>query len=566
MKEWLESQIARNADGVVVEDSFGFVQKAWDFASQTNNHNLLFQIPAALAGLVKTTSDITEYNSEGSILCKVVVQHNMLRILQKCLVTARDRVVSPCLRLLTEVNRFANGMHCRLLYSNFDFTMKDIGKGLEVRRSDVQLTYDPYRQTTRTVYVRFILSFFLYGSTTIKNDMLGIKAVISPLFKFIRNDAPPVIGEILDVLEKKVVDDQDIPRKTKILVFNEWVLSHIASLYTRDQVIKDVGGVKKTVAMAAHDFLMSICTKPGKAVCFQDSGWYPREITEDEEEEGVQRLYNRLLASFIRSLKPYSDVLQQDLLIAIFKACPELVNEYFSNEHIFSFDPKLTATWIGYCAFLTTVTELPIPEHLDTAIAEHKSPPEPSIVAQSILPQVITRSVANKCLTHECNLVRFAAVRLILASFQKINAVIDKYDSVYREVGIVGANWEQKWFWSLQKLISMYLERLPDLNAVVTAYNKMPVESILLRESYARLIYHFYHDFRMVTEGQKFEVNVTLGKFFSEPNFGVDQPVRRMELAHLIYISGWLKDNKWWSKPGKCSSLELKPPRMLNAL
>lgn len=495
--------------------------------------------------LIKTVSEIREWIQVGTYLCRAIIQPAILRQIQKCIAGGRDKVVSPCLRVLTEINRFNGGALCSQLYSNFDFSFKDIGKGLEVKRSEVQLTYDPYRQTTRTVFVRFILSFFQFGSTQMCSEMLNVKAFMSPLFKHLKNDAPPVIGDVLEILDKKVLQDKEIPRNVKTLVFNEWVLGNIGVLYSRDQVIRDIAGKSQTVATAAHEFLLAIATKPGQGVCFKDSGWYPKNVIDEEESaEGEVKLYNRILSSFIKGLKPYSDTLQQDLLLAIFKACPELVADYFGYEHLFSFEPKATVTWIGYTAFLASVTQLPIPT--DYGVKGRELPPPASTVIESIIPRPLNRVVLQKCLQHENALIKFSAVRLLIFTFKKLVKVLKSLDETIDSVVE-----KQPWEDLKEELVEEHFLRIPELPIVVSQYNGTSDKHALLKEALARSIQHYYQVHPLIAFSSKFDVNISLGAFLSRPDSGLETPISLLELSKLLTVAEDLPDVRWWNKPGK---------------
>lgn len=76
--------------------------------------------------------------------------------------------------------------------------------------------------------------------------------------------------------------------------------------------------------------MLAICTRPGSGVCFRDRGWYAREKDADaeEEEDGKKkqgRIYNKVLAGVLKTLRVNEDARQQELASRILGACPELV-------------------------------------------------------------------------------------------------------------------------------------------------------------------------------------------------------------------------------------------------
>ena len=98
-------------------------------------------------------------------------------------------------------------------------------------------------------------------------------------------------------------------------------------LYERD--VADEGDVQENIpADLLHHFLLAISTHPGTGICFRDNGWYPRE--EGSESGGGDgkrrgRIYNKILANFLKTLKMNEDLRQQELAVKIMAACPELV-------------------------------------------------------------------------------------------------------------------------------------------------------------------------------------------------------------------------------------------------
>jgi len=83
-----------------------------------------------------------------------------------------------------------------------------------------------------------------------------------------------------------------------------------------------------------HHFLLALCTRPSKGICFKDRGWYPREseiddlAVQDEQESKSSRggkAHNKILANILKRLKVNEDPRQQELALKIMAACPELV-------------------------------------------------------------------------------------------------------------------------------------------------------------------------------------------------------------------------------------------------
>jgi nucleolar pre-ribosomal-associated protein 1 len=100
----------------------------------------------------------------------------------------------------------------------------------------------------------------------------------------------------------------------------------LRKLYERDAA--DEGDAQGNIpADLVHHFLLAISTHPGTGICFRDNGWYPREENPELGGSGMRqgRIYNKILANFLKSLKVNEDLRQQELAIKIIAACPELV-------------------------------------------------------------------------------------------------------------------------------------------------------------------------------------------------------------------------------------------------
>lgn len=143
-----------------------------------------------------------------------------------------------------------------------------------------------------------------------------------------------------NVEDRPVQRNHNIPREIKYLLHDEYAskLFQILKLYDRSASEDD--NSERIPADLVHHFLLAICTRPGMGICFKDRGWYPREFDggddqaandDDGDEPTYQKggkIYNKILANILKTLKVNEDSRQQELALKIMSACPELVAGY----------------------------------------------------------------------------------------------------------------------------------------------------------------------------------------------------------------------------------------------
>lgn len=183
-----------------------------------------------------------------------------------------------------------------------------------------------YSLDLRTNYVQYVLAFLKHGDAEVKRQLLGIKGLVSAVIAGLGEDAYQLIQEVLTTLYDNLVTDHSVPKSTKAYFFNAYILEKMAKVYSRSEPEEiSQEGDTGVPANILHHFLISLCTVPGVGICFHESGWYPPARTSEEAQ--TERITNRILAKFITILKPSDDLLQQELVLKILTACPELVKE-----------------------------------------------------------------------------------------------------------------------------------------------------------------------------------------------------------------------------------------------
>ncbi|KAI9765680.1 MAG: hypothetical protein M1840_007238 [Geoglossum simile] len=573
LREYLESQKACHEDG---EESvyMADLMQAWALASQSNNNSLLSAIPSVLARLLRTLSCIDEFRPHGVYLCKTLFQPARLKLIARNLTANNEYVISPSLRLLTEVVSFNAGSQAKLVNTHREFTFKGLGRNLNW--TSVLKPAGAKQETVRTTASRFLLANFKFQNARVKSDLAGQRDIISALFKTIQEDPPDIIISILNVLKQEFLLDKEVQRSAKSRLLTPWTLGRLAALYNYVGPADDGNTMEKSVETTIHDFLLLVCTTPGLGVLLPDLGWYPpgsgiRHTEVDKDPEGSQGVgflehigleldhleesnkyhekipvRNSTLSTFIQGLRPYANILQSQLLLAIFNAAPELVADYYILKRSFSFEPKLTSTWIGYSAFLFSTIQLPILEYCGLREGFSNRPPPIPIVIESILPQPLNQKVLTKCLNQKTKLIKFFSVRLLCVAFQKLGAVLDTFSRASTQVS---ALWKQ----ASSKLLQEFCRRCPKMKDVITVFRSTAEEDVLQREAVARLLAVYYRLIPDIALNERFDVSIALanilGGIEASSDTAEDLGMQMLELEHLLFIAQCSPNIRWWNKP-----------------
>ncbi|KAI9724127.1 MAG: hypothetical protein M1812_000846 [Candelaria pacifica] len=580
LKEYLDSQRAREGeeqDHVYMTD----VMQTWSYASQSNNDSLLSAVPAVLALVLRSISTLIDFRDNGVRLCKTVLQSPQLKNISRGLGAPKikEHVISPCLRLLSEVVSFDAGALAKHLFSGRDLTLnsKDLVRNLGLRRAPSQDTAEDRRKpSVRYNALRYILANLKYQNPVAKGEILSQASIIKAIFVDIKEDSPEIIAEILDVLTKSVVLDKALPRSSKSRLLNERTLACIATLYSYEESSESSAVSNKSTDILAHEFLLLVCTSPELGTLVSQTGWYPPgtenddlEICTDDDRESIDlgldslewfgRFHTRVpvrnttLAAFAQTLRPYADTLQAELLLAIFSAAPELVADYYFKKKNFTFDPKLTATWIGYSAFIFSTVELSVPEYLGRKDTYGRAPPPESIVIESILPQPMNQRTLTKCLNQKTELITFFAVRLMIVAFEKLKRVL----ACYQEASLQqGSLWEE----ASSRLVSEFCRRCPTMKEVITVYRITSDQKLLQREAITRLLVEYHEAIPQIALDEKFDISAELADRLTEIEKTEAQPedstLDLLELENLLRVAQRSSSMRWWHKP---DTLEYSP-------
>ncbi len=542
------------------------LMQTWSFAFQSDDGALLSAIPKVLVLIFKRISGLIQLREYGLQLCRAVLLPAPLKALARgmsAIPTKRDLICS-CLQLLIEVVCFDGGTYAKRVYSNRELAFRSLVRNLGLRAPADQ-QHASGVPSVRSVAVRYILANLRFQGAANKSDLLQYRSIISPFLKDIKDDPPSLILEILDTFKQHVIQDEVLSRKTKNMFFSEWILGRFATLYSHG-IVSVTANDEVTVRSQAHELLLFVCTTPVVGLVPSKPGHYTlvedpaqnRQLTpkvKDMIDIGPQLLNyddwrglifrNLRLEEFTLHLRPYSDTLQCELLLKIFQAVPDLVPEYFFKKQTFTFDPKLSATWVGYCAFLVSAIRLPVPNLGRGQENLFKLPPPVAVLIESILPAPLTQKVLTRCLNQKSSFVAFFTVRLLIAAFRKLHLVLkalrsSKPATEYREE-------------TATQLVNEFCRRCPKMKDVITLFRATSENQVLQREAVTRLLALYYTTIPELAAEETIDLAVPLAKLIrrvSSAKDDSDAAMRALELEHLLVVGLHSSKMRWTHKPG----------------
>lgn len=565
LTDYLEN--ARRRDGDADTTFLPDLMETWSYAASSNNENILSAVPVCLALLLKFISQRLDLTATGLGIGRTLLQKRQQELVARNLSADKSKefIISPTLRMIREVMCLDGGTLAKPLFRARNSTFKSLARNMGIRYLGEGLE-EVKRPSSRTNAIRFFLSALKFLHAEAKVELLSQKDLPLALTKSLKDDPPYVIIEILDTLRNHVLKDEKLPGQIKAKLLNSMTLSRFASLYhyAHDKA-KESG--KTTVEEAVHAFLQIACTSLTAGILRYQSGYYPRHVepdaiplpsAEDEIEPGLETITwmnkfrddipvrNAILADFVKSLRPHSNLKQSELLLAIFEVAPELVARYFVDKQAFTFDPKLSATWIGYSAFLYKTIQQPIPKYFGRKEGYARIPPPTSIITDNILPLPMNQKVLIKCLGQNSDLIPFVTVRLLVMAMHKLQTALQ----FHREAA--ASQMKSIWDESSRKLIDEFCQRAPGIKEVIACYRAMEDQDLLQREAMSKLLRLYYEVIPQVALMAKFDVSPLLALAIKKLDESDDSPqdraLRLVELENLLAIAGYSPGMRWFTK------------------
>ena len=544
--------------------------RTWHFSAQSNVESLFSSVAAVLALLLKSIASLIEFREWGNLLCKTLLHDDQVRLLDRGLSVnkTKEYVIAPCLKLLTEVVSFNGGDAARSLFRQREITFKRLEIFLGVRKN-AQGDGPKGRKglSLRECALQYLHANLRLQNPTAKMYILAQGRVVRAWLEDIAEDPPDIVLRLLDVLREDVALDSAISLAAKSRFFNEWVLGRLTTLYS----YKEASGLSKghrSVQKMVHEFLLFLCTSPGYGVLDPRNGGYPdgsrsktdmyavstSDLFRSNKSHGDDQttIENGKLSSFLQTLRPHANVAQSHLVIAVFRKTPELVSDYFLRRKAFTFDPKASATWVGYSAFLLATVQIPLPETLKPQSVTDAVPALYDRIIESIIPQPLTKKVMTRCLNQSTDLVKFLAIRILTTAFEKFARLLRICRKMH--ACAIEKHCAAAWSQSTSNLTNEFCERVPDIESVISQFRSCPKDNVMLLECITRLLALFYEVLPQPALEQKFDISVAfLAVLDSQDSHAGGQGeigMLLLEHEHLLTIAHRSPTMQWFHKPG----------------
>ncbi|CAK7268861.1 hypothetical protein SEPCBS119000_003276 [Sporothrix epigloea] len=581
LRSYLEASRPReeNDDGGEVEADPLYlpdVMDTWDYAAKMNNENIMSAVPVVLALLIRYLSHVLELAPVCLGICRTLLRRRQLELIARNLSADKNKefVISPTLRMLRETITFDGGAVARPLFRARNYTYRSLARNMSLRYFG-DGPEDEKRTSVRTNAVRFFLASLVFLHAEAKAELLSQREVVNSLTKTVKDDSPLVVHEILTVLREHVLRDKKLPRSARSKTFNSSTLIRLASLYTYGRDSSSANPSHgPSVSDTAHQLLLQICTASSVGVLREQTGYYPQGVEPDagaattarepgdddlQLDAGLDRIVwmdkfvneipvsNFALSDLISTLRPWSSTRQSELLLSIFRSAPELIAWYFIEKKNFTFEPKISATWVGYAALLFKTILVDIPAHFGNKTAYARAPPPTSVTVDNILPRPLSQKTMSRCLTHKSKLISFFAVRLLALAMEKLRLALQMHREAASKHPL-----ESLWKESERRTVDEFCRRCPPIKDIISAYRNAGDEDLLFREAASRVLRLYYEVVPQVALTSKFDVSLYLFaaiQCVDEHMYsGEDKSIKLMELENLLAIAGYSPGMQWFSK------------------
>ncbi|KAI1792498.1 ribosome 60S biogenesis N-terminal-domain-containing protein [Ganoderma leucocontextum] len=561
---------------------------AWQDANPRQT-SLCSAILGVLSSLLNLLSSHYTYHLYAQLILRTLLSQQWTHSLNTYLSGQHTELVLLTLKLFNSMSNFAGGRERKLVLDAFPWEIKSIPRLLNMRRKskgaqDVDILLRP---DIRTLYILLVLSFIdSTTSSSIKAAFLEQhRDAFTSIFKGLWQDSYSLIRRVLEVSWSGLWSDPKLKRTLKVQVFSEATLSQLIRIYERN--VPEGPDSESVPADIVHHFLLALCTRLGVGLCFHDRGWYPREIDTDQrgligtdehaDNDARQkggRIYNKIIANVLKTLKVNEDPRQQELALKILAACPELVAGYWPTAGL-ALEPRLSSKWLANIAFFGAVVSLPVPtasfflpeSASGNASLYQPSPPPLATIVENIIPTTQIKTHLSRGLQASSPLVQHASALTLAKSLLKYQLVMQAFQDV--QSALEEDDEEGSWARRRREIEREVRKRVPEFQVIVGFSQRThevsspptgqvspnPTRTSLLSESAHRLLWLYHQLLPFVVAEARFDAGKLLQAIedMLTPGITVSQ-TGGLDTLRQLHVLRLLRENEHFTWSGKLGS------------
>ncbi|KAK9235370.1 ribosome 60S biogenesis N-terminal-domain-containing protein, partial [Lipomyces kononenkoae] len=518
---------------------------AWAKLGQTSVTSSSFiDATTRLEKLLQSMSGEEVFRIQGLNIIRLILDDH-LKLIYRALYTQRPSSVIPPLQLLRRFVTLRKGSIADDTYFAFDFSLTVLPKLLIPPKHSIQQSLGngvkkvkSVQKSIRYYMIELLLAFLKNCSSKARADCIGQRQLMEPLLKNMSHDDPEQLVALLHTLYSQAMDIT-LPKSAKTSFFTEWVLGRILHIF---KIIESLPTDHELRLKVTYNLITDMCTRTGCGVRFEDRGWYSPGMLDDAEKRKSYKVYNRVLLAFSKMLD-LTNKNQEDLLIAIFESCPEIVAAYTSSTKV-RIVPKPTAGFLRWFSRYCKIIGLPIPEILIDRNQVLEFPPAVNTVVENILPSPITRPMLETGLQSNSQIVRYFLLSLQVQAMMKLQKVVSLYES-------------KGWISGKSALLEEVYRRMPDITNVACIKAFGSYNCTLLISKWLRLYVTLFAD---ISATAKIDLSARMMDIVlhlvpsdqsCDTSFDLNNvPELVLEMRNLLFVQGIVPvPAKFWNKP-----------------
>lgn len=310
------------------------------------------------------------------------------------------------------------------------------------------------------------------SSPSIKQDILGMKGLLSTLFKSLSEDPREVVEGVLECMAHLAALDR-LPIELQCRIAEDSWLECI-KLYERTDTEENGSedGMVYPPALTAHRYLLYVISALSKPT---------------GDASSLSSHQRRVLGALIGHLQISDSESQAEIAIHVLNSAPELLPSFWTR-FAPSLEPRLSSRWVTSVGFAGKVLASPISQDLVDAVDNIKKletggeitnqavPKVPNIgilLDSAMMPSSLGKTWISKALqtSHSTPLVSFLACNFLYISLRKAASILDALRdgaSALEEKGLDSTAWRT----AAERIKAEAKDRSPDLQVLIALVQK----------------------------------------------------------------------------------------------